>query len=213
MNINASSSSQTGPKSMDRLSPSIQSGSKTMDRLSSPMDSASGPSSANTQRSRSQSPVDRFAQNASDLKQIKRQFGDSSSAQNASVTGSAQVQSLQSGVIGQNGIVSKSVQGLPQPQNLPSTLSILKNRQNTQNPVGQNGPGAYTFAKTYVEKTVTPNATALLGSGVQTKKNPPTPNPALSPPPPRGAQLQLYAPSLKAGNKALDIQDHGINAF
>jgi hypothetical protein len=199
MNINASSS--------------IQSGQKGIDRLSSPTGSTTGPSSANTPRSKSQSPVDRFAQNASDLKHIKRQFGDSSSATNASVTGSAQTQNLQSGVIGQNGILSKSVQGLPQPQNLPSTLSILKNRQNTQNPVGPNGPGAYTFAKTYAEKTDTPNANALLGSGVSTKKNPPAPNPALSAPPPRGAQLQLYAPSLKAGNKALDIQDHGINAF
>ena len=184
-----------------------------MERLSYPSDSIPSALPPNAPRAKPQTQVDRFAQNASDLKQIKRQFGDTSSSPNTAVTGSAQIQNLQSGVIGQNGILSKSVQGLPQPQNLPSTLSILKDRQNTQNPVGPKGPGAYTFAKTYVEKTVTPNATALLGSGVSTKKNPPAPNPALSPPPPRGAQLQLYSPSLKAGNKALDIQDHGINAF
>jgi hypothetical protein len=203
MNINSSSPAQ-----------SVKSAQRSLDRLSAPQDKSMGAVNpyADSKRSKMSSPVDRFAQNASDLKHIKGQYAPPSNASSASVTGSAATQSLRAEVLGQNGIVSKSVQGLPQPQNLPSTLSILKNRQNTQNP---SGPGAYSFAKAYVEKTPTnpPNATALLGSGSSSHKNPPAPNPALSPPPPRGAQLQLYAPSLKAGNKALDIQDHGINAF
>ena len=200
MNINSSSPAQSAQRGMDRLS--------------APQDKTMGAFSpkADAERSKTSSPVDRFAQNASDLKQIKGQYASSSNGAGTSVTGGAAAKSLQSEVLGQNGILSKSVQGLPQPQNLPSTLSILKNRQNTQNP---SGPGAYSFAKAYAEKTPSnpPHATALMGSGASIPKNPPAPNPALSPPPPRGAQLQLYAPSLKAGNKALDIQDHGINAF
>ncbi len=178
-------------------------------------DTPANASLENAKRTASQSRVDRYAKNASDLSQIKSQVNNTGNPGNSrgldtSVGGAAQIQNLQSGVIGQNGILSKSVQGLPQPQNLPSTLSILQNRQNAQHPMGA---GAYSFSKTYSEKSTTSNANALLGSGVSTPKSLPTPNPALSPPPPRGAQLQLYAPSLKAGNKALDIQDHGINAF
>lgn len=203
MNINSSSPAQ-----------SAKSAQRSMDKLSAPQDKSIGASSPNadTQRSKTSGPVDRFAQNANDLKQIKGQYSPSSNGTGASVTGSAATQSLRTDVLGQNGILSKSVQGLPQPQNLPSTLSVLKNRQNTQNPVG---PGAYSFAKAYAEKTPDnpPHATVLMGSAPSTQKNPPAPNPALSAPPPRGAQLQLYAPSLKAGNKSLDIQDHGINAF
>ena len=154
--------------------------------------------------------IDRYAQNANDITRIKEQVSSVATNPTQSLTGSAQVKSMQAGILGQNGILSKSVLGLPQPQNLPSTLTVLKERQNVQKPLV---PGAYTFAKAYADKEMTQSALTQLGSGSMAKKNPPVPNPALSAPPPRGAQLQLYSPNLKAGNKSLDIQDHGINAF
>jgi len=157
-----------------------------------------------------QSRIDRYAQNASDITKIKEQVITRSSSPSDSLTGSAQIKSMQAGIIGQNGILSKSVLGLPQPKNLPSTLTVLKDRQNIQRPMV---PGAYTFAKTYADNEVTQKNMPLIGSSSMSEKNPPVPNPALSAPPPRGAQLQLYTANLKAGNKALDIQDHGINPF
>ena len=183
-----------------------------------PSSSPRGPLSANDKQSvnakelgaSSQSRIERFAQNAQDVGQIREQVSARTGSPNQALTGSAQIKSLQAGVLGQSGIVSKSVQGLPQPQNLPSTVTILKERQNIQKPTP---PGAYTFSKTYSEKASSQITAMLMGASSSTKKEPPVPNPALSAPPPRGAQLQLYAPNLKPGNKTLDIQDHGINAF
>ncbi len=195
MNISSNAPIQRGPASSPRApaSPSEK--------------AASGVSDTKTS---AQSRVDRYAQNANDITQIKDQVTKTPSNPSQSLSASAQIKGLQAGVIGQNGILSKSVQGLVQPQNLPSTLSILKDRQNIQKPMG---PGAYTFAKTYAEKETSQSAMAQIGSTSMANKTPAAPNPALSAPPPRGAQLQLYSPSLKAGNKTLDIQDHGINAF
>ncbi len=183
-----------------------------------PSSSPRGPLSANDKASAnakelgatSQSRIDRFAQNAQDVGQIKEQVSARAGNPNQALTGSAQIKSLQAGIVGQNGVLSKSIQGLPQPQNLPSTVTILKERQNIQKPTP---PSAYTVSKTYSEKASSQNTSMLLGASGSTRKEPPVPNPALSAPPPRGAQLQLYAPNLKAGNKTLDIQDHGINAF
>ncbi len=154
--------------------------------------------------------IDQYAQNANVLTKIKEQVTGPATNPTQSLTGSAQVKSMQAGILGQNGILSKSVLGLPQPQNLPSTLTMLKERQNVQKPLV---PGAYTFAKAYADKEIPQSALTQMGNASIIKKNPPVPNPALSAPPPRGAQLQLYSPNLKAGNKSLDIQDHGINAF
>ncbi len=195
MNISSNAPIQRGPASSPRAP-------------ASPSEKAS--SGVSDTKTSAQSRVDRYAQNANDITQIKDQVTKTPSNPSQSLSASAQIKGLQAGVIGQNGILSKSVQGLVQPQNLPSTLSILKDRQNIQKPMG---PGAYTFAKTYAEKETSQSAMAQIGSTSMANKTPAAPNPALSAPPPRGAQLQLYSPSLKAGNKTLDIQDHGINAF